>query len=239
MGYKLTDEDDILIKDLYVNQKKSSTEIGELLGVSHGTVLRHLKNMNIQRRSLSESQFIYNKKEIPEEFSDRETMYDLYINKHMTKEQLGKRFNCAPHVIDRILKEYNIPIRGASEAKIGVQRGDSHHNWKGGVTSLYARCREFSQKNIAPLIKERDDYTCCECGSKQNLQVHHNRSFIEILNEIVSEHPEYDPINDVNILYEIVVNDDRFLDNENLITVCKSCHQYKIHGYNKTIRSEA
>lgn len=37
-------------------------------------------------------------------------------------EQLGKDFNCAPHVIHRVLKELDIPIRDKHTAKIGVQK---------------------------------------------------------------------------------------------------------------------
>jgi len=34
-------------------------------------------------------------------------------------------------------------------------------------------------------------------------------------------------------LYKIIVNDERFLDEDNLITYCKECHLFKIHKYKK------
>ena len=166
-------------------------------------------------------------------------MYDLYITKHMTKEQLGKMFNCASHVFNTVLNNLGIPIRGVSEAKIGVQRGSQHHNWKGGISSLYALCREYFQTNISPKIRERDNYTCKICGSHSNLHVHHQRHFSDILKEIITEHKEYDVQKDKDKLYEIIINDSRFTDESNLITLCKTCHLFIVHGYNKTIRSEA
>ena len=170
---KITVKDYDRIHDLYLNEKMSSTQIGEILNVSHRTILNHLDKMGVKRRNLSESHFAYNRKEIPVEFSSHDKMYDLYVDKHMTKEQLGDYFNCAPHVIDRVLKELNITVRDSSTAKIGVQRGKNHHNWKGGITPLDLRIREFFQTNISPKIRKRDNYTCQMCGCHSNLHVHH------------------------------------------------------------------
>lgn len=239
MGRRLTEEDDKIIVDLYINQKKSSVEIGEILQTSHRTVLNHLDKMGIERRCLSESQFVKNNKDIPREFYDYNKMYDLYVTQHYTKEQLGIVFDCAPHVINRILKNLGIHIRDASEAKIGVQSGSSHHNWKGGISTLEARCRQFYQDNISPKIRERDNYECQLCGCKSNLHTHHKIPFSTIVQDICCEHKELDPIDNVNELYNIIINDKRFLDEDNLITYCKNCHLFTIHGYNKTIRSEA
>lgn len=166
-------------------------------------------------------------------------MYDLYVSQHKTKEQIGFIFNCAPHVIDRVLRKLDIHIRSASESKIGVQIGSKHHNWKGGVSSLYSLCREYFQTNISPKIRERDNYTCQLCGCHSNLHVHHITYFSDILKQIVSENYKLNPIIDKEKLYKIITNDCRFLDEDNLITYCKQCHLFKIHGYNKTIRSEA
>lgn len=217
----------------------SSTQIGKALKVSHRTVLNHLEKMGIKRRNLSESQFAYNKKEIPKDFSDYKKMYELYIEKHMTKEQLGNYFGCAPHVIDRVLREFNIPIRDSSTAKIGVQRGDKHHNWKGGITPLDLRVREFFQKNISPKIRKRDNYTCQMCGNHSNLHVHHKVKLSQIIKEIINEYSYLDIEKDREKLYEIIINDKRFLDEDNLITYCKKCHLLIVHGNDKTIRSEA
>lgn len=239
MGRRLTKKDDEIIVDLYVNQKKSSVEIGQILQTSHRSVLNHLIQMGIERRNMSESQFAKNGKDVPNEFNDYNKMYDLYVTKHYTKEQLGEMFNCAPHVIDRVLRELKIHIRDASEAKIGVQSGREHHNWKGGISTLESRCRQFYQDNISPKIRKRDNYTCQLCGCNSNLHTHHIVPFSTIIQEICNEHKELDAIQNVNELYNIIISDPRFLDENNLITYCKDCHLFKIHGYSKTIRSEA
>lgn len=50
MGRRLTEEDDRRIQKLYLEHKKSSTEIGRILGTSHRSVLNHLQKMGITRR---------------------------------------------------------------------------------------------------------------------------------------------------------------------------------------------
>lgn len=238
MGRRITKDDDNLIFELYVNQKKSSVEIGKILNITHRSVLIHLEQMGVKRRNASESQFVKNNKDIPPEFSNYDIMYDLYIMQHYTKEQLGEKFNCAPHVIDRVLRELGIHVRNGSEAKIGVQSGSEHHNWKGGISTLEARCRQFYQDNISPKIRERDNYTCQLCGCHSNLHTHHIIPFATIIKEICDENKQLDIVKNVNELYHIVINDKRFLDEDNLITYCKNCHLFIIHGYDKTIRSE-
>ena len=34
-------------------------------------------------------------------------------------------------------------------------------------------------------------------------------------------------------LYEIIINDKRFTNEDNLITYCRDCHLFKIHGYTR------
>ena len=57
----------------------------------------------------------------------------------------------------------------------------------------------------------------------------------KILNDIIKENSNLDPVKDIDILYDIIINDKRFLDEDNLITYCKECHLFKIHNYIKTI----
>ena len=117
MGRKITKEDDDIIYDLYVNEMMSSTEIGKKIGVSHKSVLNHLEAMGVKRRSLEESHFSKNKKVIPPEFYDYEIMYDLYVTQYMTKEQIGDMFDCAPHVIHRVLKNSASMLEGPLRLK--------------------------------------------------------------------------------------------------------------------------
>lgn len=226
--------------NLYINENKSSTEIAKLYNTTHKTVLDTLKENGIKRRSLTDAQRAKaNKNPYVDELNNYEIMNNLYTVQKMTLNDIGYIFDCAPFVVRRKLVQLNIPIRSQSEVKIGLLVGEDHPNWKGGVTPLYSRLREFFDTNQSPEIRKRDNYTCQLCGSHSNLHVHHIKPFVEIVDEIINEHKDLNPVDNINELYDICVSDPRMLDESNLITYCKNCHFYKIHKFNKTISSEA
>lgn len=221
---------DLLICQLY-QDGFSCTDLAKEFNVSHKTILNHLRKCGVTIRNSSECQWVYNQKEFPEELKSYDILYDLYIVQHLSKKDLGNKFNCDPCVIDRILTAFEIPIRSNSEANKGIHVGNKHWNWKGGITSLARRLREYFGVNQIPKILERDNYCCQICGSKKHLHVHHIKYFSTILKRILSENPNLDPINNVNDLYDIAIKDKEFCDLNNLITYCKDCHYSKIHKY--------
>ena len=90
--------------------------------------------------------------------------------------------------------------------------------------------------NISPIVLKRDRHKCQYpgCNCTKNLHVHHIRKFSDIYWEILNEHQDLDSEKDILKLYDIMIHDDRINDTDNLITYCKDCHLYKIHGYNKS-----
>lgn len=63
------------------------------------------------------------------------------------------------------------------------------------------------------------------------MHVHHIRPFKDIFEEILSEHPEMDVRENEHELFDIMIADKRLNDPDNLITYCKECHLFKVHGY--------
>lgn len=55
-------------------------------------------------------------------------MYNLYIIQRKSKKDLGVIFNCDPGIFDTVLTKLGIPIRGNSEAKIGLYIGENSAN---------------------------------------------------------------------------------------------------------------
>ena len=225
---------DELIVKLY-NEGKSTTEIGKAIGVKHTAVSKHLKHNGIQPRSLSKAQFAYNNKTYPKGLDSYEDMYDLYVVNRMSKKDIGRMFGVEPSVIDRRLKFFGIHVRNNSEARKGVFTGASAGRYIDGRTPLYMRLRTYFRLWQAREVIKRDHRMCQLCGSKKNLQVHHIVPFKDIFNDILLRNPSLDVVRDADKLYEIATNDEKLNDMDNLITYCKECHLFKIHGYKKKI----
>ena len=218
------DSRDELMCSLYMDGF-STTQIAKAMNLTHGSVLNHLNRCGVKVRSFVESQFNYRGKDVPKELYSYEDMYELYIVQKKNRNELGNMFGISPDAILTALKKLGIPVRNNSESKIGTRTGSQHHNWKGGITPLSLRVREFLQLHVNPVVLKRDNYTCQMCGDRGGkLHVHHIRPFKDIFWEIIHEHPELDITNNQEDFYNIVVNDDRLLDLDNLITYCASCH---------------
>lgn len=224
-------KDDDIIK-MY-NDGMCPEEIGKIVGLSRAAVKNHLKHCGVKLRDISEGLFKANGKDFPEILNNHDELYDLYVIQRLSKLDIAKTYNVAPHVVDRCLKKLDIHVRGVSECKFGLMSKEKHPNWKGGVCSLYARLRQYFKARQTAKVLKRDEYKCQICGSKHKLQVHHIKYFKDIFNEIISEHPNLNLLDNEDELFEIMINDFRFNDLDNLITYCKECHLFKVHGYKK------
>lgn len=225
---KYNSSNDSIICSMYLDGF-STTEIAVQLNITAKSVGNHLRHCEIKVRNAKECQWNYRGKQIPEEFDSYDKMYELYITEKKSKKELGNMFGMQPDTIDRVLRTLGIPVRDNSESKIGINCGEKHPNWKGGITPLYMRLREAFQTQLCPKILKRDNYTCQLCGAKGTLHVHHIRHFKDIVQEIMVEHPDINPVDNINELYDIIVKDSRFLDENNLITYCPHCHYTIAH----------
>ena len=98
------------------------------------------------------------------------------------EKYISETYNVSPNVINRLLKKFGIKIRDCSESKFGLLTGEKHPNWKGGVTTLYSKLRQFFKTRQTHTTLERDGYKCSMCGDDKNLQVHHIKYFKDIFN---------------------------------------------------------
>jgi len=88
-----------------------------------------------------------------------------------------------------------------SLAHIGINSGDKHPNWKGGITSIHEKIRKsFEYEQWRKSVFERDNYTCQLCGEIGDyLEADHIKPF--------AYHPELR------------------LDINNGRTLCHNCHK--------------
>lgn len=65
------------------------------------------------------------------------------------------------------------------EKRVSKFRGEKHHNWKGGITSINKKIRNSWEYKIwRKAVFERDNYTCVWCGKfGGNLNADHIKPF--------------------------------------------------------------
>lgn len=68
----------------------------------------------------------------------KDELYDLYVNKRLSKKEIGYIYRCGATTIDRRLIEYNIPIRSTMNFKIShkLNKSDIINRFKSGLSML-------------------------------------------------------------------------------------------------------
>ncbi|NCD07787.1 MAG: HNH endonuclease [Spirochaetia bacterium] len=131
----------------------------------------------------------------------------------------GKKFTSKPYGDKRIPKYCSISCAAKYRGK--EHRGNNHWNYKDGAgrTTLPIRRLGRYEKWRCDILK-RDNYKCTNCGSEENLQVHHIKELYLIIQEYKDKH------NELN------VDEDIFYNVDNGITLCRKCH-IKLHKQQK------
>lgn len=230
--------DDYNLDELYNDKNYSINKIAKITGSNRKTITRRLEELNIDKRTHAEAQFVYHHGDIAskimDHLDDRDWIYTEYVTNRKSATAIAEYIGCERSSVIRRLNEFDIGVRDNSESKIGIMVGDKHPNWQGGITELNALCRQYFHTNIRPKVLSRDGYKCSICGSTYSdepLHVHHLYNFSNIMHDICNENEDLDITDDRQELYNIIVNHSLFNELSLLITLCESCHWFDIHGY--------
>ena len=93
------------LKSLYVEHKKSASEIAEEFDVADTTVIKWLKKYEIPLRTASESKYAHIQK------LSKKQLESMYIKNKMAIYEIGKKIGVNPRRVISWLKEYKIEIR--------------------------------------------------------------------------------------------------------------------------------
>jgi len=167
-----------ILTKLYFRDKKSVREIARKFKVSHVTILNWFKKYNISTRNHSESLL---GRQVPTESKQK-----------MSLAKIGKTSSFKG-------KKHTLKARKLMSLHAGTRIGCLSANWQGGLTKLNKRLRNCKKYyNWRKQVFERDNYTCQECDSCNELEAHHIKPFAYF--------PGY--------RYQI----------SNGLTLCKGCH---------------
>ena len=133
-----------------------------------------LKKNNIKTKSHYEStaRTDLNYKQISKEY---------LLSKHITIQNLAKKYNCSQSTIRLILKRTSSKIRTTSEALKGKYVREKSFHWKGDITNLSHQLRNSHRYQMwKDDCLKRDNYTCQITNLKNiKLIVHHFKGFMK------------------------------------------------------------
>lgn len=189
------------LREQYVSQNKSMSEIAEMIDVSMNTVCGWLHKAGIDTREGGCSDKVIEQLRI-EQLANKSWLYEKYIEEDMTMAEISEIVGCSIPSVSNWLHRHNIETREPSEYALS---GEEHPNWKGGVDADYGK---YWRKKRAQAI-QRDNEQCRRCGKTRqqereetgkDLHVHH-----------IKKMREFDNSKNAHKL-------------TNLITLCYECH---------------
>lgn len=195
-------------------------EIAEKLNCHYDTIMNFLRKNIIPRRiNGNDNRGLKN------------ILYQLYIVEKKSTTEIAKILNLPKSRIRTAIHQNGIKIRNKSECQqiFNTSYFSFKNDWTKMNNELLKKVRRYFTNNISKDIKKK---ICEDCGSKENLHIHHIKSLSLIVEEICQEHKN---LKDEE-LFEIIIKDKKFLDKNNLKIVCRDCHYTLYHpyaGYNR------
>lgn len=160
----------------------------------------------------------------------------------MYDNEIAKIYGCSRSLISKMIKknvnindrrdkinDINLRLR-ISKANKNKRTGKENHNYKGDCN--YKNLARGLFNAISRMFLAKNNYICKVCGSKSGTKhVHHIKPFYIIIEEFLS-------INKGISLWhfsEKILNYNDFINENNLMVVCKKCHKEIHYGDNPVL----
>jgi len=184
------------LREQYVEECLSTYDIAKKWGFSQPTVLNWLKRHNINTRGRGAGKQVDD-----ERLRNGDWLREQYSQREREVAEIAEQIGCSSYTVYSQLHEFNIKLRGPTRPS-----GNGHPNWNGGPQTYGPGWNASKRRQV----RERDGHRCQDCGTTQ------------------AEHKaEYDQKLHVHHLIKARDIDDPEERNapENLITLCRDCHQ--------------
>lgn len=211
----IKDISDEQVVDLYCGQKLSLDQTASALKRSRGFVRGRLKKSGIVSRSLSDSCKI---RKGTAEITNEQLIY-LHDIREWPCSKISEHFNKSSDFV----RQRFILIGKVRRGKVGKD----NPAYIDGRTPLRTRIRDCV-KSLAwkQACMERDNYTCQNTGQHGGkLEIHHIKSFSQILEEFLSLNSDLNPEDDCDQLFDLSQSYQPFWDVDNGVTLSEESHR--------------
>lgn len=209
---------------LYTEERMSANQIAIKYGTTHRVVIYHLRRCGIETRDFQMAQlYAQNHFNVNPDLFNYDIMYDLHINQRLGAGVIADKYKCDIKIVLTCLRNLGIPIYNTNNV---IPDPTLKHNYE---SSLSQRIRSHTNRVINPKVLERDGYRCRMCGRTDSLEVHHNMFHLDtIIDCVIQSYPQYNVVDNIDELFDIVTNSMLYNDISGIITVCSMCH-HEIH----------
>ena len=154
------------IKKLYIEDNLYATEIAEKYNCDSNTIIRRLREQNVEIHRNSPTVESNNKRrniiKRKMELGYLPTIIGWWKDKNHTKEHNGK---------------IAIKLKGENNGMYG-KRGEDTPNWKGGIININNERNSIEYREWRLMVFGRDNFICQYCGKRGiYLEAHHKRSW--------------------------------------------------------------
>jgi len=113
MNKKRIEISEITLRDLYLTQKLTMSQIAKLFGCNTEIIRRRLRAHGIPSRSSSEAALLQRGVQLSEN-----ELYALYVEQQLSTHEIAKRYNCSAATVRQRLRSFDIPVRSRLEAAL-------------------------------------------------------------------------------------------------------------------------
>lgn len=145
------------LHDLYINQRKTYSEIAMILNISYRTVFNNIKEFGINSRDTNNERSLLFKLNMSEgEFSQK--LRVEYIDEQLSQNELGVKYGVSHIIIKKYLIKFGITLRNHKEANKISNTGSKNHKWNEGSRYHSAGYKQLYMPNHPNAIEGRYVY---------------------------------------------------------------------------------
>jgi hypothetical protein len=122
------------LRQLYIDEQKSTREVAEMMKIKEGIVYSRLRNLGLLRSRSEAISLAHKKGKFCTPVTTENELRYLYQEKKLSIKDIAKLLGATPGKVHSDMMKYGIPRRGLKESvQLKLRIGRDNPNWHGGV----------------------------------------------------------------------------------------------------------